>query len=83
MKIATLVCLSEGEIIGDIQTFNVDTPDGREKAIEAWKDRIKDAYEEDSDEEVLSRIEDGIICDFEYYDNRMDNCYSLYWGNME
>lgn len=83
MKIATLICIWDGEVNGDVRPFNVDTPEGRERAIEAWKDCIREAYESDSEDEVLSKIEEGIINDFCWKDNGDMNSYSLYWGNLE
>jgi hypothetical protein len=81
MKIAQLVCISDGEVDGDVRTFDISTEDGRAKAIIAWKDRIKETWEADSNEEMLSRIEEGIINDFSYSCD--GNSFQLFWGNLE
>lgn len=81
MKLAILVCIWDGEVYDDVVPFIVDTPEGMEIAIQAWKDRIKEAYESDSEEEVLSKIEEGINNDYCWKDNGGMNSYSLFWGN--
>lgn len=66
MKIATLVCITEGEINGDVTTFDISNSEGWNRAVENWKDRIKSVYDTDSEHEVLSRIEDGIMNEYSY-----------------
>lgn len=81
MKIATLVCITEGEVNGDVQTFDISTTEGREKAISAWKERIREVYDTDSEHEVLARIEDGILNEYDYH-NETDS-FILFFGEME
>lgn len=77
MKIATLVCITEGEVNGDVQTFDISTTEGREKAISAWKERIREVYGTDSEHEVLA----GILNEYDYH-NETDS-FILFFGEME
>lgn len=79
MKIATLICIVEGEIDGDVESFNID--EGKEIAIQAWKDRIRSIWDSDSEEEILSRIEDGIIEDYSY-DDHSGTRVQLFWSEL-
>lgn len=79
MKIATLICIVDGEVDGDVETFNID--DGKEIAVQAWKYRIRSIWEADSEEEILARIEDGIIEDYSYND-RSGTKVQLFWGDL-
>lgn len=81
MKIATLVCISEYEIDGGVRTFDVSTSEGMTKAIDAWKERIREVYDTDSEHEGLARIEDGIINKYAYYDGPLS--FVLFFGEME
>lgn len=80
MKIATLVCLTEGEVDGDVETFDVSNPKGLDIAIDAWKQRIRDNWDGDSEEEILSRIEDGIIQDYSYKSGPYS--FQLFWSEL-
>lgn len=79
MKIATLICIVDGEVDGDVETFNID--EGNEIAVQAWKDRIRSIWDGDSEEEILSRIEDGIIEDYSY-DDHSGTKVQLFWGDL-
>lgn len=77
MKIATLVCITEGEVNGDVQTFDISTTEGREKAISAWKERIREVYDTDSEHAILA----GILNEYDYH-NGTDS-FILFFGEME
>lgn len=79
MKIATLICIVDGDVDGDVETFCID--DGKEVAVQAWKDRIRSIWEADSEEEILARIEDGIIEDYSY-DDRSGTKVQLFWNEL-
>jgi hypothetical protein len=81
MKIATLVCITEGEVNGDVTTFDISRNEGREKAIAEWKDRIRQVYDTDSEHEVLARIEDGIINEYDYHSG-VDS-FTLFFSELE
>ena len=81
MKVATLVCISDGEVDRDIENFDISTEEGLQKAITSWKVRIREHYDTDSEEEVLSRIEDGIINEYSY---KMDGVsFELFFGKVD
>lgn len=77
MKIATLVCITEGEVNGDVQTFDISTTEGREKAISAWKERIREVYDTDSEHKVLA----GILNEYDYHDET--DSFILFFGETE
>ena len=81
MNIATLVCITEGEVNGDVTTFDISSNEGREKAIAEWKHRIRQVYDTDSEHEVLARIEEGIINEYYYY-NEIDS-FILFFSELE
>ena len=79
MKTAILICMTDGEIDGDVRVFDISI--GNENAISAWKERIRQNWDFESEEEVLSRIEDGIINDYNYSHNGYS--FALYWSELE
>ncbi len=81
MKIATLICLTDGEVDGDVQTFDISTDEGKKKALLAWEQRIRNCWESDSTEEILSRIEDGVINEYSYVHNGYS--FQLFFGDLE
>lgn len=81
MKIATLVCITDGEVNGDVRTFDISTPEGRENAVSSWKERIREVYDTDSEHEVLARIEDGILNEYDYHDGT--DSFILFFGETE
>ena len=82
MKLATLICLSAGEVDGEVETFNIDTSEGKEMAINAWKSRIRETWESESETEIFSRIEEGIINDYSYVDRNNDYSFQLFWNEL-
>lgn len=81
MRIATLICIADGEVDGDVECFDISTPKGIEVAANAWKARIKYHWDADSEEEVLSRIEDGIINGHSYKSGEYS--FDLFFGNLK
>ena len=80
MKIATLVCLADGEVDGDVQPFDVSTEEGMKNALLAWEQRIRECWESDSEHEILSRIEDGVINEYSYVHDGYS--FQLFFGDL-
>lgn len=81
MKVATLICMAEGKINGDVEVFNINQEEGLAKAIDAWKNRIREHWDGDSELEVHSRIEEGIINDYCY--GWEDYSFQLFWTEVQ
>lgn len=80
MKLATLVCLCDGQVNGDVENFDISTEEGKQKAIDAWTERIKDCYCFESEANILSRIEEGIREDYSYVGGEFS--FQLFWNDL-
>lgn len=80
MRLATLICIADGEVDGDVETFDISTAEGKMVAINAWKDRIRKHWDTDSEHEVASRIEDGVIGDYSYTHDGYS--FQLFWNEL-
>lgn len=77
MKIATLVHITDDEINGDLETFNVSTSEGMQKAHSAFSDRVlselyqvkvfrKGEYVKLTSDEIREELSDAFDAEYEF-----------------
>lgn len=91
MKIATLIQITEGEINGDVQTFNISAPEGMTKAVDEFSDLCRSElsqveifengdYRYLTPDEIQFKLSEAIDSDYELDTNGI--YIVLHWSDL-